>query len=282
MPVDVEEITARLSLRFGPGVAGWAARVPDRVADLARRWELTPVGPLSQGASSVVAEFRAGDVPVVLKLSPDEPFLAEQTAAQRLFGPSGRAPEVLAEEAGAVLMAAVRPGTGVADLPEPPAAAEWADLVAPLHAVAPPPGARDLADRCAEFFARIGRRVTASTPVTPVMWRRAQDRCRDLLGAGPRVLLHGDLHPGNVLVGPRGLVAIDPRPCVGDPCFDVVDFALEAAGREGVADRSARLAEACGLDPDRLLGWCRVLAPVLAVSRSDDRPALEELLALAA
>lgn len=38
-------------------------------------------------------------------------------------------------------------------------------------------------------------------------------------------LLHGDLHPGNVLDGgTRGLVAIDPRSCVGDPAFDVVDW----------------------------------------------------------
>ncbi|MFT7834813.1 aminoglycoside phosphotransferase family protein [Saccharothrix sp. BKS2] len=281
--MDVEEITARLSLRFGPEVTGWAAAVPDRVADLARRWDLAPAGgPLSQGASSVVARFLAGGEPVVLKLSPDEPFLARQAAVLRLFGPSGRVPAVLAEEAGAVLMAAVRPGTEVADLPEPPTAPAWADLVGPLHAVAPPPGALDLADRCAEFFARIGRRVTASTPVTPGMWERAQGRCGALLAGGPRVLLHGDLHAGNALVGPRGLVAIDPRPCVGDPCFDVVDLALDAAGREGVADRSARLAGACGLDPDRLLGWCRTLAPVIALSRLDDRPALDELLTLAA
>ncbi|OUC96640.1 hypothetical protein CA984_14275 [Streptosporangium minutum] len=45
--------------------------------------------------------------------------------------------------------------------------------------------------------------------------------------AGPAGLVHGDLHPGNVLDGgPRGLVVIDPRPCVGDPAFDAVDWVL--------------------------------------------------------
>lgn len=280
--MDVEEITARLSLRFGPEVAPWAARVPERVAELTRRWDLVPGGgPLSQGASSVVLAATRDGEPVVLKLSPDEPFLAEQTAVLRLLGPTGRVPAVVAEETGAVLMEAVLPGTEVADLPEPPAASDWADLVAPLHALPPTPGLRDLRDRCEEFFARIGRRVTGDGPVTPAMWERATTRCRTLVATGRRVLLHGDLHPGNVLVGSRGLVAIDPRPCVGDPCFDVVDFALEAAGHEGVADRSARLAAACGLDPDRLYAWCRVLAPVLAMSRLDDEPVLDELLALA-
>ena len=34
------------------------------------------------------------------------------------------------------------------------------------------------------------------------------------------------IHPGNVLVGglARGLVAIDPRPCVGEAEFDAVDW----------------------------------------------------------
>nr|WP_225882432.1 aminoglycoside phosphotransferase family protein [Streptomyces aureocirculatus] len=37
-------------------------------------------------------------------------------------------------------------------------------------------------------------------------------------------LLHGDLHLGNVLDGgQRGLMAIDPKACAGDPCFDAVD-----------------------------------------------------------
>jgi hypothetical protein len=38
------------------------------------------------------------------------------------------------------------------------------------------------------------------------------------------VLLHGDLHLGNALDGgpSRGLIAIDPKACVGDPCFDAV------------------------------------------------------------
>ncbi|QFZ24680.1 aminoglycoside phosphotransferase [Saccharothrix syringae] len=277
----MEGISGRLSLRFGPEVADWAARVPDRVADLAREWGLVPGGSLPQGASSVVVPAVRAGVPVVLKLSPDEPFLAEQTAVLRLFGPSGKVPAVLAEAPGALLMTAVLPGTEVADLPVAPAPGEWADLVGPLHALRPRPGLRDLRDRCEEFFTRIGRRVTPGTPVTPGMWEEARTRCHALLDDQPRVLLHGDLHPGNVLTGPAGLVAIDPRPCVGDPCFDVVDFALDAAGREGVARRAPRLAAACGLDPERLAEWCRVLAPVNAMSYPDDEPVLTELLALA-
>jgi streptomycin 6-kinase len=46
--------------------------------------------------------------------------------------------------------------------------------------------------------------------------RRLATRLADQ--ASPTVLLHGDLNPGNILHGgrQRGLVAIDPAPCLGD------------------------------------------------------------------
>src|SRR5207248_8777687 len=44
----------------------------------------------------------------------------------------------------------------------------------------------------------------------------------------PTVLLHGDLTPSNILDGSdaRGLVAIDPAPCLGDAAFDAIDLIL--------------------------------------------------------
>ncbi|GAB2965037.1 aminoglycoside phosphotransferase family protein [Saccharothrix stipae] len=286
--VDVDEITARLALRFGPSVREWCAAVPDRAARAAARWGLTLGDVMPPGASSVVVSCRrSGDgAAVALKLSPDPAFLAEQTAALRLFAPSGRVPAVLAEADGEVLMEAVRPGTMADELPTPPSPGEWAGLAAALHTV-PDPGAgwRGLRDRCEEFYTRIGRRLAdpaVAAHVSEEMWTRARERCGALLDTQPAVLLHGDLHLGNVLDGgpERGLVAIDPRPCVGDPCFDLVDYVLDAAGNQGVADRAEQVAEAAGLDPDRLHDWCRALAPVIAVSRLDDPTTLTELLTL--
>jgi streptomycin 6-kinase len=69
-------------------------------------------------------------------------------------------------------------------------------------------------------------------------------------------LLHGDLHLCNVLdAGDRGLVAIDPRACVGDPAVDAVDFAYAFPDlREGI-ERMAAV-----VDGDRLAAWCAVFA----------------------
>ncbi len=64
------------------------------------------------------------------------------------------------------------------------------------------------------------------------------------------VLLHGDMHPGNVLQGPHGPKAIDPQACVGDPAFDWVDLVHDGHDLHG-AD----------VDLDRVHEWITALDP---------------------
>jgi streptomycin 6-kinase len=54
-------------------------------------------------------------------------------------------------------------------------------------------------------------------------------QARELASNGPEGLIHGDLHLSDVLRAgrSRGLVAIDPRPGVGDPTFDAIDWTLD-------------------------------------------------------
>ena len=69
------------------------------------------------------------------------------------------------------------------------------------------------------------------------------------------------------------MVAIDPRPCPGDPAFDAVDWVLASGGGEAaVQDRIDRLAGYLDeVDADRVWAWCRGLAVVVAVSRLSRR-----------
>jgi streptomycin 6-kinase len=269
--------------------------VPALAAEIAGRWGLTLGDRYAYGASSVVLYCgRAGGGGGALKLSPDPRFLADQAAMLELFAPSGRVPAVLAVDApaGAVLLELIEPGTSADELPQPPSARAWGDLIRGLHDAATVPAGfpRDLRGRCDEFFARIGRRLAEpaiAERVRPADLDRAARRYRLLLDSAPsRVLLHGDLHLGNVLDGgpARGLVAIDPRACAGDPCFDAVDYALDGAGDDGVGTRCAALAPAAGLAPDRLYAWCRAVAPIIAINRIGDpgrQQAVAELLTLA-
>lgn len=75
------------------------------------------------------------------------------------------------------------------------------------------------------------------------------------------VVLHGDIHHGNVLdFGPRGWLAIDPKGLLGERTFDYVNLLRnpdeETALAPGRFARQATvIAEVAGLDLARLLRW---------------------------
>lgn len=291
--MDTGEITRRLTRRFGAGAEDWCAGVPALASKIAERWSLVPGDLFPGGASSVTLRCTRSDgSPAVLKLSPDLPVVSEQVAMLAAFSASGKVPAVLAADvqAGAVLQELIEPGTRADELTPQPSAREWAGLLQALHAAPVPPGVpRDLRGQCDGFFTRIGRRVSdpqIGRVVGPADVERGFSRCQALLASETtRVLLHGDLHLGNVLDGgsSRGLVAIDPRACTGDPCFDAVDYLLDGAGRDGVDARCAALAAASGLDAGRLLAWCRAVAAIVAISylgRPGRERAIPELLTL--
>jgi len=292
--MDLDRVTERLTRRFGPGVADWCAGIPAMVRTFADRWALSPGGPFPGGNSSVAIRCtRSGGAPAVLKLSPDLPVVAEQVETLRLFGASSRVPLVLAADAaaGAVLLELIEPGTQARELQPPPSGRDWAALLSALH-TAPVPGdyPTDLRAQCSGFFARIGALVAEPEVgrwVSAADVARGASRCEALLATeSTRVLLHGDLHLANVLDGgpARGLVAIDPRACVGDPCFDAVDYLLDGAGHDGIEARCTALALASGLDGDRLRAWCRAIAPIVAITllrRPCSQQAVADLLALA-
>ncbi|MFJ7216359.1 aminoglycoside phosphotransferase family protein [Amycolatopsis sp. NPDC098790] len=290
----MEETGARLVRRFGPAAEGWLEQMPALAARLASRWGLVLGEPFESGASSVVLRCRWPDgTPAVLKLSPDRALLTKQGEMLRVFASSGRVPAVLGAdaEAGAMVLEEIRPGTEAEDLPPASLPPQWGELLAALHAVAPPAGwPWDLRGRCDEAFARIGRRLSEpaiGARIGQDTWARAMRRCERLLDTQSRiVLLHGDLHLANALDGgpSRGLVAIDPKACVSDPCFDAVDYVVAGAGHEGVETRCERVATACGLDGDRLYAWSRVIAPMFAIAHlthDGSGQAIGELLALA-
>jgi streptomycin 6-kinase len=101
--------------------------------------------------------------------------------------------------------------------------------------------------------------------------RQAAATARELLSA-PRdvVVLHGDLHHGNILdFGPRGWLAIDPKGLRGERGFDFANLLrnpdFETATAPGrLARQAAVIAEAAGLDRERLLQWIFAFAGLSA------------------
>ncbi|MFL5848945.1 MAG: aminoglycoside phosphotransferase family protein [Solirubrobacteraceae bacterium] len=154
-----------------------------------------------------------------------------------------------------------------------------AALVAGLHAADVPAGFPPLAERVEWMFAD---RIARGLPFADELRRGAREAAALAAEPAPAVLLHGDLHPGNVLDGGpgRGPVAIDPRPCVGDPALDAVDWVFDRTPPDEWAARASALAAAIGCDPDRLWRWCAAFAPMIAGSAAVDDDAAAALLSL--
>jgi streptomycin 6-kinase len=294
--IDVEGARARLSRRFGPEVAGWCAALPALAGDFAVRWGLRLGQAWPKGGTSVVlpCESRSGEQ-LVLKLTPDLAVAADEATALGIW--TGCRQVVTLHDAdldrGALLLERVLPGTRLADEPDPWPLTEVAPVLSQLWQEPPQLdegyGLPDLRERAEFVFGitrrRLDRHPEVAARVPPGLVEGSQHRAAALAGAGPVRVVHGDLHAGNVLRGGDGLVAIDPRPCLGDPAFDAVDWVLADGGSEhAVRHRIDWLASRVdGLAPDRAWAWCQATAVVIAVTlligRSDQ--AGEKMLAIA-
>lgn len=274
-----EAIRDRFVLRFGPEVVAWCDALPDLVREFAARWGLDPVDTHGGGTSRVFRCVRRdAGVPVWLKLTPEPTIAREEAEALRRWAGAPSVVDLPAEDmaAGVLLLADVSPGRPVKQLAWqlPEVAAVLRDLRA-----ATPAGSeertvlRPLADRVAFIFDLAERRPAAAEPADrfdPALLDRGRAASLALATGGPVRLVHGDLHPANVLSGPGArMVAIDPRPSWGDPDFDTVDWVLD-----GVADlatlerRIGTLASMVpGMSPERVLGWCRAQAALFAAPR---------------
>lgn len=297
--IDVESVRARLARRFGPEVAGWCANLPALADDLAARWGLRLEQAWPRGGTSVVLPCESDDgEPLVLKLTPDSKIAADEAMALDAWMACRHV--VTLHDAdldrGALLLERVLPGTRLADETDRWPLREAVPVLSGLWQrpswLGAGPGLPGLSER-AEFLFEMTRRRLDRYPavagrVPPELVEGSRHLASTLASEGPVRLLHGDLHPGNVLRGGdrRGLVAIDPRPCLGDPAFDAVDWVLaDGGGEAAVQQRIDWLAgRVDGLDPDRAWAWCQAMAVVVGVILligGGDDPAGEEMLTVA-
>jgi len=288
----------RLRLRFGAQLEEWWPRVPALVAGLCARWQLDLGTPVGSGNTSLVLRCRRADGrPAMLKVTPDAAIAATEAFALRGWAPSGRVPAVwdADPDLGAILIEAIAGETTLSDRAAGVTLEQIAGLIRDLHGSGAPvtgPGVGPLADRVDVIFGlwagRRARSEAMSRAVPPGRLERGHELARSLAAvpAAPPVLLHGDLHPGNVLDGgpARGLVAIDPRASVGEPAADVVDWVFwRADSVTAWQARNQELATTLDLDPARLWSWCTAFAAMLAAScaaRGDLAP-VPDLLAIA-
>ena len=280
-PVIDDTTRQRLTKRFGAEIRPWLDELPDVLGALAERWHVEWGLLIPRGSMSVVIRCAMPDGSrAVLKVSPDRGRLANEAAALDRWT-TVHTPSVFAadESVGALLMEAIEPGTPLVDSLIYPDTETTADLLTSLGADSvPDPSYPVLADRVAYLFDSGASPYERHPELLELIPRELYERGRRLAtrlaeGVPTSTLLHGDLTPSNILDGGarRGLVAIDPAPCLGDDVgFDAVDLLLwQAADIDAIEARATRLASAIDVDAGRLLDWCTAFAVMVALELAE-------------
>lgn len=242
------------------------------VDDALARWQLTVDGDPFETHSSRLVSVRRGDDRAMLKIAKvDE----ERRGADLMVWWNGSgAVRVLAHEGDALLLERATGDASLARLArsggDDEAGRILASVAARLHAprAGPPPGLVPL-DAWFAPLAGVARRNGGVLHEAARAAHGLLDTPEDV------VVLHGDLHHGNVLdvdVSVRGVdgwAAIDPKHLVGERTFDFANVLRnpdpEIATAPGRLARQATvLAEAAGVDRTRLLRWTLAFAGLSA------------------
>ena len=255
--------------RFGPPErAAWVGDLPDAVAGIAARWALELGPPYQPGGSTAwVAPVRDRDGrELVLKVAWRHFEALHEADGLMTWAGNGTVllhrAEHLDDRTSALLLERCRPGTPLTAAPDEEQDAVIAALLLRLQ-LEPAPGGpfRELQSMCDAWAdeAEASYAVAEQPVLDPAVIRDGLALYRALPGSAERrTLLVTDLHADNVLAAEREpWLVVDPKPYVGDPTYDVLQHLLNAGDRLHTDPEALvrRMAELCGLDPERLTAW---------------------------
>src|SRR5262245_53338193 len=248
------------------------------------QWGLTPDGAPIITHSSRLLPVRCGEAPAMLKIAVE----AEERrgAALMVWWNGEGAARVLAHDGDALLMERAIGKESLLELArngrDDQASRILCEVAAKLHAPkdCPPPSTVVPLSRWFEALGPAASRFGG-------IWGKAAATARELLACPQEVVvLHGDIHHGNVLdAGPRGWLAIDPKGLVGERSFDFANIFCNpdmeiAAARGRLARQASVVAAVAGLDRARLLKWILAYAGLSAAWMIEDGQQPEQALAV--
>ena len=209
----------------------------------------------------------AGDAAVIKVRWEEDDESNEEAEALRLWSGDG-AVRLLDEDPGdrVLLLERARPGTDLARLDEDEALRIAVDVARRLWVRAGAPF-RWIGDHVPRWLDNAERAGGPDHELVPL--------ARQLLSSltvGRAVLVHGDFHHHNILSSARGYLAIDPKPMLGEPEFDVPPFLWNPLGsqlRLEVAERRIGAFVAAGLDGERIRAWAVIRGAYLGHGGAD-------------
>jgi streptomycin 6-kinase len=258
-------------IEMGEEGTRWLDSLPERIADLERKWGFRAGPALDHGGqcSCIVPVQLEDGAEAILKIGIPHEEARFEAEALRFWNGQGAVRLLHASEDGfTLLLERCVPGTDIWSLGEAEGDAAAAGVLRRLWR-APDPGAPFvvLTNLVEEWWEHVPQKAVAEG-CDPELVALAVDRGRELAASQPQqVLLHGDFHPSNVLAAQRApWLAIDPKPVIGDPAYDLAqwlanryDAAIETADPVAAFRlQIRRFADQLGLDPGRIAGWAFV------------------------
>ena len=284
LPAALEpEFTRFVVSIWGAEGSTWLDRLPTLVDGLARRWSLESLeAPFEPSYNYVISARRHGE-PVVLKLGVRREELRSEVAALQLYDGDGVVHVLEADlDHGALLLERLLPGKPLAALAledDATATAIAGGVIARWRRHAPTGHAFPTVADWGRGFERIRKRFDGGTgPLPAGLTARAESLFAELLASsGPPVVLHGDLHHGNILSATRApWLAIDPKGVVGEAEYEagalLANPSPEIAADPAVASRRiAQLGDLLGFDRQRIRDWAFAQAVLRAWWGVEDR-----------
>jgi streptomycin 6-kinase len=265
--VTIPSMLAEYSARERTGrQRAWIDALPQRVAGLAERWSLVVDEPYEPGGVTAwVAPARQGNTDLVLKVAWRHYEAEHEADGLREWNGNGTArlhdSFAYDDETIGLLLERCVPGTNL----ESCGPREQDEVVAGVLRrlwIEPvkPNRFRPLQKMCdywADEFER--KRADTGGSLDDGLVRVGLEMFRTLPATADRcVLLGTDVHAQNILAAEREpWLAIDPKPYVGDPTYDPVQYMLNGVARFGRDPHAliARMADLCELDAERLGQW---------------------------
>jgi len=248
------------------------------------RWALAPDGDPIVTETSSLLPVRWHGAPAILKIA----NIGEEKLGNRLmiWWDGEGAARVFAHHGDALLLERAVTTTTLADLArsgrDDEASRILCRVVAKLHA--PREGAMPDVVPLPKWFAAL----EPASAMHGGLFARSAAAARDLLSAPQDVVvLHGDIHHGNVLdFGERGWLAIDPKGLIGERDFDYANIFCNpdheiATAPNRFAQRLDVIAAEAQLDRRRLLKWILAWSGLSASWSIDDGTSPDTALAVA-
>lgn len=211
----------------------WLRDFPDYLKELESNWDIRACALVEELSFNIVMTAEAADgVPYILKLSPPGDDLAREAAALGTYGGKGACRLIRTDLAGgALLLERLRPGISLWRTEDDLLAARvCANLLLKLWQPA-----KDVSPfRTIKSWTRaLPAYVTSKQTFLPAdLSDLAHGLLQELLQSEDElILLHADLHHGNILSATREpYLAIDPKGILGPKAFDVTAFLRNPIG----------------------------------------------------